>query len=192
MGKLIPDLPILGEPLIAEFANTLYIDHKERIDVLDHPAWIAAWLQQAPCAAALGAPRRFASAEGERLRLLRDAIRGLLLSKRGEESTVDVAVINDAARAGHSRRVLERRRRGGVGVVAESVARPFEVFLSAIATSVIDAVEYGDLDLIKVCSRPECNMFYFRNHHRRRYCNERCANADRQARYNRRLHHDAT
>ena len=53
MSNRVPDLPILGEPLIAEFANTLYIDDTARLDVLDRPAWIAAWIRKAPCAADL-------------------------------------------------------------------------------------------------------------------------------------------
>ncbi len=34
----------------------------------------------------------------------------------------------------------------------------------------------------QVCDRPGCNLSYFRDHHRRRYCNLRCANTDRQYR----------
>ena len=188
MVNTIPDLPILGEPLISEFANTLYIDGNKRVDVLEHPGSVAAWLQQAPCAAGLAAPRRIRRAEVEQLRLLRDAIRRLLLSTRGQTFRADFAVINDAANAASSRRALAARRNVSLIVVAESAASPFETLLSEIGTAVIDAVQHEHFALHQVCSRPDCHMFYFRHHHRRRYCNERCANADRQARYNRRLH----
>ena len=39
MVNTIPDLPILGEPLISEFANTLYIDGNKRVDVLRLLRW---------------------------------------------------------------------------------------------------------------------------------------------------------
>ena len=188
MVNAFPDLPILGEPLIAEFANTLYIAGNERVDVLEHPRSVAAWLRQASCVVGLAAPRRIRNAEAEQLRRVRDAIRRLLLSTRGLTCIADVAVINDAADAAPSRRALAWRRNGSLDVVTESAASPFETLLSAIATAVIDAVQHGTLALYKICSRPECHMFYYQDHHRRRYCNERCANADRQARYNRRLH----
>ena len=78
MSNRVPDLPILGEPLIAEFANTLYVDESTRLDVLDHPSWISAWLRQAPCAADLAHPARVRPEDAARLRALRDAIRGVL------------------------------------------------------------------------------------------------------------------
>lgn len=183
MSNLVPDLPILGEPLIAEFANTLYIDGTTHLDVLDRPAWIAAWLRQAPCAADFVHPNRLRAEDTEQLRVLRDAVRGLLV--RGRQCrAADIEVINVAARFGESHRLLALSATGALEVVSRSRSRGIERVLSAIAVSVVDAVESGVFDLHRVCSRPGCNLFYFRDHHRRRYCNPRCANADRQARYN--------
>ena len=97
MSNRVPDLPILGEPLIAEFANTLYVDGTTRLDVLDHPSWIAAWLRQAPCAAGLARLDRLRTEDAARLRVLRDAVRGLLKHPR-DVRAVDIEVINQAAR----------------------------------------------------------------------------------------------
>ena len=187
MSNQIPDLPILGEPLIPEFANTLYVDRLVRVDVLDHPAWISAWLQKAPCVAGLGAPRRIRTEDADRLRLLRDALRGLLTRSSGEDCTAEVSVINDAAHPAAHQRLLTLTPAGEFGVVTRTDARGVQRLVATIASHVIDAVECGQLDLNQQCGRPGCNLFYFRDHHRRRYCNSRCANADRQARYHRRL-----
>ncbi len=183
MGNRVPDLPILGEPLIAEFANTLYIDETSRLDVLDRPAWTAAWLRQAPCAADLAAPHRLRSEDTEQLRVLRDAVRGLLVRGRHCRAA-DIEVVNVAARSGESHRLLASSANGQLEVISGHRSHGIERVLSAVAISVVDSVENGVFDLHQVCSRPGCNRFFFRDHHRRRYCNPRCANADRQARYN--------
>lgn len=179
----VPDLPILGEPLIPEFANTLYIDGTTRLDVLDRPTWIAAWLQQAPCAVDLPHPKRVRTEDAEQLRALRDSIRGLLTFRR-DGRAAGIAVINAAARAGVSQRLLASTVTGELEVTSRTRSSGIDDILLAIALEVIDAVERGLLDLNQLCSRPGCNLFYFRDHRRRRYCNSRCANADRQARYN--------
>jgi len=183
LSNRVPDLPILGEPLLAEFANTLYVDGTTRLDVLDRPAWIAAWLRQAPCAADLDHLNRLRTDDAAQLRVLRDAVRGLLEHRR-DVRAADIEAINAAARPDMSPRRLASNAAGELEVV--SCARPggIDGVLSAIALSVLDAVENGTFDLHQVCDRAGCNLYYFRDHHRRRYCNSRCASADRQARYN--------
>jgi predicted RNA-binding Zn ribbon-like protein len=182
LGNRVPDLPILGEPLLAEFANSLYVDATTRLDVLDSPVWTVEWLRQAPCAAGLALPSRLRNDDVARLRALRDAVRGLLERRRNVRAA-DIAMINAAAQSGV---IVRRLVTDGDELEVVSRARPrgIDAVLSAIALSVLDAVEHGTFDLHQVCDRPGCNLYYFRDHHRRRYCNSRCASADRQARYN--------
>ena len=184
---MTPELPILGEPLIPEFANTLYRYEHTQFDVFDRPGWASAWMVTAPCAFERAAPRRVTARDLGRLRRLRDAIRVVLLCNHAHRRAGAIAVINEAARLTKPRRELVLLRDGALAVNAGSSASRLDTFLASIAWQMFDTVEHGDLDLIKVCDRPGCNMFYFRDHHRRRYCNARCANADRQARYNKRL-----
>lgn len=176
------DLPILGEPLIAEFANTLYIDETTRLDVLERPSWTAAWFRRAPCAADLAHPGRLSPQDAARLRALRDAVRGLL-ERRHDRRAAEIELINTTAGSRMSRR-LASSAAGELEVVTGIGPRGIDGVLEAIALRVIDAVENGTFDLHRVCDRSGCNLYYFRDHHRRRYCNVRCANADRQARYN--------
>jgi predicted RNA-binding Zn ribbon-like protein len=182
LSNRVPDLPLLGEPLLAEFANTLYVDATTRLDVLDSPSWTGEWLRQAPCAAGLAHPSRLSSDDVAKLRALRNAVRALL-ERRHNASAADIEVINAAAQSGvlvrqlvsdgDDLQVVDRARHGRI-----------DTMLSAIALGVLDAVEHGTFELHRVCDRPGCNLYYFRDHHRRRYCNSRCASADRQARYN--------
>ena len=183
-----PELPILGEPLIPEFANTLYRGEDVQFDVFDRPSWASTWMGSAPCALQRAAPRRVTTNDLVRFRRLRDAVRVVLLGRRTDDRVGAIAVINLAARLATPQRELVLSRGGKIAVKDGSNASRVDIFLASIARQVFDAVEHGDLELIRVCDRPGCNMFYFRDHHRRRYCNQRCANTDRQARYNRRLH----
>ena len=183
MSNQVPDLPILGEPLIAEFANTLYVDEATQVDVLDRPSLIQAWFREAPCAADLALPRRLGPREAARLKVLRNAVRRLL-ECRGVCGATDLDVINTAASSDTARRRLALSAAGDLEVVNCLGSRGFNGVLAAIALRVIDTVENGTFDLHRVCDRPGCNLYYYRDHHRRRYCNVRCANADRQARYN--------
>lgn len=186
MGNLIPELPILGEPLLPEFANTLYVGESVRLDVLDRVDWIRAWLGTAPCVAGLAVPRRISGAELDRLRVLRDAVRSLLTRTSGDDCRAEIAVINDAARRSGGRRLLGISAAGELVVETSRIPSGLDQLVALIASRFIEVVDAGELDLIEVCGRPACTLFYFRDHHRRRYCNARCANADRQARYNRR------
>ena len=183
MSNRVPDLPILGEPLIAEFANTQYVDGVTRLDVFERPSWIAAWFRHAPCAADLTLPGRLGPQDAARLRVLRDAARDLLECRR-DCHPADIDVINTAAHPAMSQRRLTSTAERDLAVVTVIGSHGIESVLAVIALRVIDSVENGTFNLYRVCDRPGCNMFYFRDHHRRRYCNVRCANADRQARYN--------
>ncbi len=72
-----------------------------------------------------------------------------------------------AARPEGSQRRLASSATGDLEVVSSTRSRGIDGVLAAIALSVIDAVENGSFDLHQVCSRPGCNLYYFRDHHRR-------------------------
>jgi hypothetical protein len=188
MSNRIPDLPILGEPLIPEFANTLYVHQSGTLDVFARAGWAAAWMVTAPCAVEASAPSRVNKYDLTRLADLRSAIRAILLSDLRNDREVAVTTINKEARRATSCATLVLESNGKLAVASESSASGLDAFLALIARNVIELFGSGDIQFVNVCSRPQCNMFYFRDHHRRKYCNERCSSADRQARYNQRLH----
>lgn len=188
VGNVVPQLPILGEPMIPEFANTLYVDQTSWFDVFSRARWAAAWMVTAPCGVENAAPGRVTTSDLVRLRELRDAVRVVLLRDVPVDRAAATTVINRTARLATTYKELVVRRDGALAVAVESGSSRLDLFLASIAAQMIDIVDRGDLELIRVCGRPACNMFFFRDHPRRTYCNEGCANADRQARYNQRLH----
>jgi predicted RNA-binding Zn ribbon-like protein len=180
----LPVLPVLGEPFIAEFANSRYSGSIGVVDVFDRSAWAIEWFATAPCAKEINAPVVFSSIELARLRRLRDALRTLLGSDSDLDAAVDV--VNATAMRARPTRILEHSPTG-FRVVVEPATAPFDSLLSTIAGEVLDAVERGDLDRVRPCRRPACTLYFVASHHRRRYCNSRCANAHRQSRYHQRL-----
>ena len=70
------DLPLIGEPLAVELANTLYGDGDDRVDFLATTGLIAMWFAHAGAAPRL--PARLTRRDAGRLRDLRDATHSLI------------------------------------------------------------------------------------------------------------------
>lgn len=178
------DYPLLGEPLLIEFLNTKYVDGSRSIDFLADAKLARGWV--IALSDRFGAPIDFDLADTAALRLLRDAIR-LLTTTSGPtqkpKSIKDaISEINRAVSLAPRTRMLD----WNVGRVTLAAARrPDSIasLLSNLAADAIDIIVGITPSTVEVCSRPECNLRFLRQHHRRRYCNERCASADRQSRY---------
>jgi predicted RNA-binding Zn ribbon-like protein len=190
MDNRIPVLPLLGEPLLVEMANTLYLDQSATIDFFAHRTWIAAWFVQAPSARELVMPARITEAEADELRHLRDAVRDVFTTvdrDSGQVPTEAVASINNMVHRSHASVVIDWSQGGRPRAVVDSPGGAFGVLLATLAARCVEFVTGPDLTHVRQCTRPECHMLFFQQHHRRRYCNRGCANADRQSRYYRRV-----
>ncbi|MEP7114124.1 MAG: ABATE domain-containing protein [Ilumatobacteraceae bacterium] len=190
MGNRIPAMPLLGEPLLVELANTLYVDQSATIDFFAHRAWIAAWFVQASSARELVVPARITEAQADELRHLRDAVRTVFTTVErngGQVPSGAVDAINDLVRRSSASVVIDWRRGDRPRAVVDTPGGAFGVLLATLAARCVAFVTGPDLTHVQRCSRPECHMLFFQQHHRRRYCNPRCANADRQSRYYQRV-----
>jgi predicted RNA-binding Zn ribbon-like protein len=165
------DLPILGsEPLVVEFANTLYGDD----DFLADP-WFAA----------VGArpPRDSAAA-----RTLRDNVHALFTATVTGTSPPAAAIteINTAAARAPTYPQLSRQPGGAFGAERRGDATGDAALLGDLATACIELLTGDRAELLRRCRSPDCCLFFVQHHPRRRYCHESCAHRDRQARYYRR------
>jgi predicted RNA-binding Zn ribbon-like protein len=59
----------------------------------------------------------------------------------------------------------------------------FEVLVARLAAGAITFLAGTELELVRRCGHPDCQMFFVQQHHRRRFCHESCAHRARQARY---------
>lgn len=178
------DYPLLGEPLLIELVNTVYTDRNGTFDYLGDITLAQGWLTAINDR--LGAPITLEVAGTTMLKHLRDATRLLTTTsspapnpKRFADAIAD---INRAAALSPAAPQLQWNRNKPT---LAPTARPnsLESLLSTLACDVIAVIAGNRAGAIETCSRPDCNMRFLRQHHRRRYCNERCASTDRQSRY---------
>lgn len=170
------ELPILGtEPLVVEFANTLYGD----ADYLGTAELAALWFTTA------GAhPLRDTTAA----RTLRDSIHSLftaVVTATAPPVTAIVHVNAAAARAPTSPQLVWQST-GALTADNRGIATGDAALLGGLATAGIELLTDGRARLLRRCEGPDCCLFFVQHHPRRRYCHESCAHRDRQARYYRR------
>ena len=178
------ELPVLGEGLPVDLANTRYGAEGEAIDFLETSALIALWLE----AVGEDAP---ADLEPDALRALRDAVHRVFgaVVAGTVPSAADVARLNaDAARgapqrvmvweagATAPRLVVQRRSEDGAGAA----------LLGRLAEESVALLCGPAREALRICAAPDCAMFYVRDHHRRRFCHPSCSHRTRQAAYYRR------
>lgn len=170
------DLPILGtEPLVVEFANTLYGAE----DFLGTAELAALWFTTAGAAAA----RDTAEA-----RALRDSVHALFTATVTATAPPEAAIahVNAAAAAAPTSPQLIRQPNGTVVAGSRMSATGDIALLGDLATACIDLLTDDRARVLRRCEALDCCLFFVQHHPRRRYCHESCAHRDRQARYYRR------
>jgi predicted RNA-binding Zn ribbon-like protein len=169
------ELPILGtEPLVVEFANTLYDDE----DFLGTAELAALWFTT------VGAPSVRGTAAA---RALRDNIHALFTATVIAAALPATAVehVNAvAAEAPTSPQLVCQPT--GLLRDSRSSATGDAAVLGGLATACIELLTDDRARLLRRCEGPSCCLFFVQHHRRRRYCHESCAHRDRQARYYRR------
>jgi predicted RNA-binding Zn ribbon-like protein len=179
------DLPLIGEPLAVELANTRYGDGRDRIDFLANPRLIAMWFAHVPAAPRL--PARLTPRDAELLRDLRDATHALI-GRRVDGLPPSIAAVETLNR--HAARGPRTLRldvaAGGVRIGSSSTARGIDAVLGHLAHEAITLLGGPDAARLRRCDHPECTMAFVQQHRRRRWCHPSCGHRTRQASYYRR------
>ena len=176
------DLPLLGEPIAVEFANSLY-HGDETIDFLSSKPNIALWFQTAEKARGLHVPSRLTARDIEQLAALRGVIRVLLLAAISKEPLParEVRALNEFAAIAPSFSMLTP---AGEGFIVSTVAseKTLDGLLGRLAHEAILLLGENRARL-RQCATPDCPMLFVQDHHRRRWCHESCGHRSRQAAY---------
>jgi predicted RNA-binding Zn ribbon-like protein len=170
------ELPILGtEPLVVEFANTLYGDE----DFLGTAELATLWFTTV-CAQ----PARDMVAA----RTLRDCIHALFTATVTAAAPPATAIerVNAAAAQAPTSPKLVRQPTGTLVADSRSAATGDAALLGGLATACIELLTDNRAQLLRNCESPDCCLLFVQHHPRRRFCHESCAHRDRQARYYRR------
>ncbi|GIE35442.1 hypothetical protein Ait01nite_084870 [Actinoplanes italicus] len=171
------ELPILGtEPLVVEFANTLYGGE----DLLGTTELATLWFTTAGTH-----PARDTAAA----RTLRDSVHNLFTATVAgtEPPAAAIMHVNEvAAEAPTSPQMIWRSTGALAADSRRGTATGDAALLGGLASACIELLTEGQARLLRRCEAPDCCLFFVQHHPRRRYCHESCAHRDRQARYYRR------
>ncbi len=177
------ELPILGEPLAIELANTDYGQDDWAIDFLGDEHTAALWLRSSPLAVH---PMPIRRATLRSLQKLRDAIRGLLIAcvdnRRPPAEVLDT--VNRSARRGRSCDQVHWSNELTIDALVSG--SPADVVHRTLADATLDLVGGSDRARVRRCAAPDCTMLFVKRHHRRDFCHSSCSQRSRQARYYRR------
>lgn len=185
-GWAAEDLPLLGEPIAVELANSLYGDGDDRVDLLGTPGLAGLWLAHA--ALPVPFPERPAAGDLERLRELRDAVRTLIdaaIDGGPPPTEADTTVNRTVRRAPPAAQLAG----GGAGpvVVAWAYGQGVDAALGALAhEAVVLLGTAATSQRLRRCRAPGCGLAFVQHHGRRRWCHDSCGHRVRQAAYQRR------
>jgi len=180
------EVPLLGEPLAIELANTVYAVRGEVRDGLATVADVQRWVDLHSgdlTATVAGGRSRLSAPDAQRIRELRDTVGAVL----------DAAVAGRAPTAGQ-RRVLNRLSAAGPrwealsdtqppAVALLSPSSPVEALLADIARSTMTLVTEPRRGAIRACPAPGCVLHFVKDHPRRQWCSAGCGNRARVARH---------
>lgn len=174
----------LGDHLAVDFVNTVKIVNGQTVELIGTPGEFAGWYKAQP----ERLPRAEITDGGlAELRDLRNVALRLLhaAAARVALDAGDVAIINEAVRAGNTRRVLGP----AVGSSTLEAADDLPSLGGVLASAVVDLLAKEDLANIAVCQAPDCGQFFHRSRPNQLWCSPGCGN---RARVDRHRHRKAS
>jgi predicted RNA-binding Zn ribbon-like protein len=181
-----PDaFPLLGEPFVAEFANTLYQTDTETIDFLATRLLPEAWFRHAHCAGAFDRPR-LNDKDLQLVRELRNAVHMIcthIVDDIPGPATKSTEVLNRTSRLATAHVELEYTNSQRLMMQHKWSGKAEHVFLARLATETIVFFAGDDSSRLRRCATPVCNLLFVKEHHRRNFCTEHCSQRTRQNRY---------
>lgn len=173
------DLPILGEPLAIELANTRYGEGLEPFDFLGTRKLATLWLHTATASTEV-----LSAHDYERLVRLRDAVFFVVRASCTHRVPAPHAVAEVNHCASLARTGLELTYHSYPPAMTQAPrGRPIDQLLRQLATETITLVAQPDGQPIHQCAAPDCTLFFVKDHHRRRWCHPSCGHRTRQAAY---------
>lgn len=183
------DLPLLGEPLPIELANSLCVSNGTSTDFLATARLVRLWSAHVQSEPPILPPRSLDEHDVSAVRDLRDAVRELLnaLANSRRAPTRAIHKINHYAAAAATRVELTQNHAGNICVKTRySAPSGIDALLGRLAIETI-VLAAGLLPTqLRRCEGPGCAMLFVRIHHRRQWCHPSCGHRARQASYYRR------
>lgn len=180
--------PLVGEPPVLDFVNTVVHCRSGRVDLISTPEELHAWLLLEGNRVSELSPTEVASlgdAELATIHAARDAIYPLIHTARdGKQSPEEsMDVLNDLMRS--VPRIPQLEWDGNAVTAVERRSGPPEQRLCAsLAAAAAAMVADGSVHQVRECADPRCIWLFLPKNSRRRWCDPGiCGNRARVARY---------
>jgi len=183
--------PLRHEPLAVELHNTLYASSGERIDGVETPEGLRAWLDGIANRLPGAAQDTDASRHREFL-ALRTAVREALhaIVERQAVPAGALKVINEAAaRAPTSPHARKHPHAGLQPETRYHTTDATDIALAVMATDAIALLTGPARKALRACGAPGCVLMFSKGHPRQTWCSVACGNRARQARHYQRSGH---
>lgn len=182
---LLENLPILGEPFVVEFANSLYrLGDGSSIDFLGSAELVEAWFGSVLSVSGETMDSGSAAIYTSELRELRGVVIDLLEAVVAKRAIVgsEISALNAYAARASARLELSWNgdQRSAALVYSGSTT---DILLAQIAGDAISFLATEQPASLRRCERPDCFMLFVQQHRKRRFCSESCSHRTRQARY---------
>ena len=177
--------PILGEPLAIELANTRFVLRGRPRDGLASAADLAAWLTAMEArlpAHPNGSPPEVTAADLTAARRVRDAVRALLDAWTSRAELHEGACRVLEAAASTAPRWLAVESGPPPTLAVRTSARPVTAVIALLAEDALRLVVQDTAHAVRACVRPECSLFFVKDHPRRTRCSPACSDRARAAR----------
>lgn len=182
--SVMPRFPLLGEPLALDLVNTRMHRGGAKVDLLEEPAALDAWLHAERDRIGWEGPAR--EADLKAVRALRDAIDTLFRARlEGSESQPLAAVrsLNQALSAPVPGPRLAWTSAGPRKSPPAVNARR-RALLRQLALDALDLLTGPTGERVRQCAHPDCILLFVATHPRRRWCSAAlCGNRARVARH---------
>ncbi len=186
-------MPLIGEPLTVELANTAYLRPGSPIDFLSTSEGISRWFHIAAPDCPSPIPRHLSVDRCDSVRIIRDATRDVLHAATQRDPIPNGALtkLNRFLESSPCR-VLIGYSDGQPTIQTLPTRRGFDGALAYLAIECATFIASPQLSSVRRCDGPDCPMFFAQHHHKRRFCHEDCAHRARQNRYYRNHRHKET
>ncbi len=181
-----PDtFPLLGEPFVAEFANTLYKTETETIDFLANRPLFEGWFKHAECTKPFDQPR-LSNESLQTIRTLRNAVHMLcthMVDHTPADTSDAIGVLNRTSQLATKQIELISASGQQLKTHERWYGKAEHVFVATLASEAINFFVSEDCSKLRRCATPICSLLFVRGHHRRNFCTEHCSQRTRQNRY---------
>lgn len=179
---------ILADHPALDLLNTVALVDGVPFDYFHSGADVLRWLQRMEIDFSVGMEEVDEAQFVSSARMLRDAVRDLVIRRKHGEIG-DTRALNDYLAKSPSFLRLRQDSSSSLAVERVRVCRNPESLLAPLAEAAVELLVHGDFTLVRNCEHPDCMLWFYdrTKSHRRRWCSmSLCGNRHKVAQFRKR------